>query len=199
MYCLIQVALFFLLPLAALAQQSPPPQAPAVNISGVQTPWDVRTIIDGVIKENSEFQPVLAAIRPQDWIAKGASPVYIQQLQQAQQQTRDVVITSKLLAQRTDQLSLALEEYFRLEALDVTARSLEEGLRRYSDRASGDKLSALIAHNFGAREHFRDYLSSLAVTQEENFKVADQEAQRCRAMISREPDPCKAAPKKPKS
>ena len=162
-------------------------QSPAVNIAGVQTPWDVRTIIDGLIKENQQFQPVLAGIHPQDWVSKGASPVYIQQLQQAQQQTRDVVITSKMLAQKTDLLSLALDEYFRLEALDVTARSLEEGIRRYADRSSGDKLAAFIAHNFSARERFRDYLSSLATSQEQNFKIADQEAQRCRAMISKEP------------
>ena len=197
---LIQISILSLVAVSALAQQaSATPQNLGVAISGVQTPWDVRTIIDGLIKENSEFQPVLASIHPQDWITKGASPVYVQQLQQAEQQTRDVVTTSRMLAQQTDHLSLALEEYFRLEALDITARSLEEGLRRYSDRASGDKLSAFIAHNFGARERFRDYLSSLATTQEQNFKVADQEAQRCRAMISREPDPCKSVPKKPKN
>jgi len=164
-------------------------QTPAVNITGVQTPWDVRTIIAGLIQENEHFEPVLEGIHPQDWISKGASPVYIQQLQQAQQQTRDVVVTSKMLAQRTELLSLALDEYFRLEALDITARSLEEGVRRYADRSSADKISAFIAHNFGARERFRDYLSSLATSQENNFRVADEEAQRCRGIISREPAP----------
>jgi len=167
---------------STFAQQNPTPQ-----ISGVQTPWDVRTIIGGLIKENEQFEPVLAAIHPQDWIEKGASPVYIQQLQQAQRQTRDVVLTSKMFAQKTDQLTLALDEYFRLEALDITARSLEEGLRRYADRPSADKLSAFIAHNFSAREQFRDYLSNLATSQEQNFKIADQEAQRCRGDISKEP------------
>ncbi len=162
-------------------------QSPAVNISGVQTPWDVRTIITGLIKENSEFEPVLTAIHPENWVSKGASPVYIQQLQLAERQTRDVVFTSQKFAQHTDQLSVALDEYFRLEALDVTARSLEEGLGRYGDRAAADKLSALLAHNFGAREQLRDYLSNLAVSEEQNFKIADQEAQRCRGIISREP------------
>lgn len=174
--------LVLLSPLASSAQQTP-----TVNIAGVQTPWDVRTIIAGLIKENSEFQPVLASIHPQDWVNKGASPVYIQQLQLAQQQTRDVISVSQSFAQHTDQLSAALDEYFRLEALDVTARSLEEGLTKYGDRASADRLSALLAHNFGAREQLRDYLSNLAISQEQNFKVADQEAQRCRSMISREP------------
>lgn len=146
-------------------------------------------MIDGLIKDNEQFEPVLDNIHPQDWIQKGASPVYVQQLQQAQQQTRDVVTTAKMLSQKTDQLSLALDEYFRLEALDSTARSLEEGIRRYADRSSADKISAVVAHNFSAREQFRDYLSSLAVSQEQNFKVADQEAQRCRGIISREPAP----------
>ncbi len=162
-------------------------EVPQVRLTGVQAPWDVRTIIDKLIQENERFEPVLDALHPQEWVNKGASPVYLQQLQQAQQQTRDVVVTSKMLSQKTDQLSLALDEYFRLEALDSTARSLEEGIRHYADRASADKLDALIAHNFSAREQFRDYLSSLATTQEQNFKTADQEAQRCRAMISKEP------------
>jgi hypothetical protein len=74
-----------------------------------------------------------------------------------------------------------------LEALETTARSLEEGARRYGDRSTADQLSAAIAHNFNTRERFRDYISDLAKAQDQNFKVADEEAQRCRGMISREP------------
>jgi hypothetical protein len=183
MFFRLLVAAFFLLTLSAF------PQQPQVNIAGVQTPWDVRTIITALINDNEHFEPVLEGIHPADWVSKGASPVYTQQLQQAQQQVRDVVNTGKRLAIKTDQLSLALDLYFRLEALDSTARSLEEGVRRYADRPSGDKLAQLIAHNFSAREQFRDYLANLATSEEQNFKVADEEAQRCRGMISREPAP----------
>ena len=166
-------------------------QQPQVNITGVQTPWDARNIITRLIGDNEHFEPVLDGIHPAAWVLKGASPVYSQQLQQAQQQIRDVVNTAKSLSLKTDQLSLALDLYFRLEALDSTARSLEEGVRRYADRPSGDKLAELIAHNFTAREQFRDYLANLATSEEQNFKVADEEAQRCRAMISKEPAPKK--------
>jgi hypothetical protein len=166
-------------------------QTPKVNIAGVQTPWDARTILNHLIQENEAFAPVLSSIRTQEWVSKGASPVYTQQLQLAQRQVNDVVIVSKQLAQNTDRLSLALDDYFRLEALDVTSRSLEEGVRRYGDRATADKLSAMIAHNFGAREQFRDYIANLAVSEEQNFRVADEEAQRCRGMISRESTPPK--------
>jgi hypothetical protein len=181
--CLL-ILLLLGIPTGVGAQQVPVPQ---VSLAGVQTPWNVKIIIEKLVDENEHFEPVLEGIHPQDWVQRGASAVYIQQLQQALQQTRDVVVVSKMLAQKTDQLSLALDDYFRLEALDSTARSLEEGVRRYADRSAADKLAALIAHNFSAREQFRDYLASLATSQEQSFKVADQEAQRCRGIISREP------------
>jgi hypothetical protein len=48
-------------------------------------------------------------------------------------------------------------------------------------------LSQLIAHNFNNRERFRGYIRDLAASTEQNFKIADEEAQRCRGMISKEP------------
>jgi hypothetical protein len=186
---------FFAAALVFTMAQAVRAQAPSNNnlpaIAGVENPWDVRIIIDGLIKDNEQFQPILNGLHPQDWTAKGASSVYIQQWQQAVQQNKDVVTTAKMLLQKSDSLSLALDNYFRLEALDITSRSLEEAIRRYSDRATADQLGALIARNFSARERFRDYIQSLATSTEQNYKVADAEAQRCRAMISKEPAPKK--------
>ncbi len=168
------------------AQQQPVP-------AGLETPWDVRKILAGLDKDSQQLQPLFANLNPQQWYEqKGAPTTYILQWQMAQQQLRDVMVTSTLLSQKTESLSLALDEYFRLEALEVTARSLEEGARKYADRASADKLSELIAHNFNSRERFRDYLRDLATSMEQNFKIADEEAQRCRGMISKEPAPTSA-------
>jgi len=161
-------------------------QQPAVN--GINTPWDVRKILDDLVADNERLRAVFGALNPQDWYSKkGAPSAYIQQLQMGQRQLNDVVISSKLLAQRTESLPLALDNYFRLEALEVTARSLGEGARRYADRHTADQLNTLIARNFTTREHFRDYIQDLSRTQEQNFRVADEEAQRCRGMISRQP------------
>jgi acetyl-CoA carboxylase beta subunit len=186
---------FFAVALVLTMTQAARAQAPSNNnlpaIAGVENPWDARIIIEGLIKDNEQFQPILNGLHPQDWIAKGASSVYIQQWQQAVQQNKDVVTTAKMLLQKSDSLSLALDNYFRLEALEVTSRSLEEAIRRYADRATADQLGALIARNFSARERFRDYIQSLATSTEQNYKVADAEAQRCRAMISKEPAPKK--------
>ena len=65
---------------------------------------------------------------PQQWFKlKGAPSTYIIQWQTAQRQLSDVEITTNLLSQKTDSLALALDTYFRLEALEVThAHSMKE-------------------------------------------------------------------------
>jgi hypothetical protein len=181
--CLLSVAS------AVGAQQltSPPPVA-----SGINSPWDVRKILDDLVRDTEKLRPILGMLNPQDWAdRKGASTVYNQQLQTAKTQLRDVLITSQQLAQKTESLSLALDDYFRMEALEVTTRSLEEAARRYADRGTADQLTTLIARNFTNREHFRDYIRDLASTQEQAFKLVDAEAQRCRGIISKDPAPAK--------
>ncbi len=171
-------------PVSGQAQQNS--QAPAP--SGLESPWDVRQILANLEKDNSQLQPLLAQMNPQQWYdKKGAPSTYIVQWQTAQRQLNDVLVTARSLAQKTENLPLALDVYFRLEALEVTSRSLEQGAQQYADRATADKLSELIAHNFNSREQFRDYLRDLANSMDQNFKIADQEAQRCRGMISKVP------------
>lgn len=182
--CLLSTFLWCSVSPGAAAQIAPATPA------GIPSPWVARQIIDDLLKDNEKLTPLLNQMNPQEWAAhKGASSVYITQWQVAKQQLTDVVTTSRMLSQKTESLPLALDEYFRLEALEVTTRSLQEGVLKYGDRFTADQLSGLIARNFGAQERFRDYIRDLAVSQEQNFKAADAEAQRCRGMISREPPP----------
>lgn len=168
---------------------APAPQTSAVpQPAGIENPWDVRTILTKLNADTSELKPLLDSLKPQQWYEqKGAPSTYILQWQTAERQLNDVSETSKLLAQKTESLSLALDDYFRLEALDVTAHSLEDGVHKYGDRATAERFSQLLARNFNNRERFRDYIRDLAVSTEQNFKIADEEAQRCRGMISKEP------------
>ena len=170
--------------------------------SGLETPWDVRTIIAAINKDTQKLRPLLAQLKPQQWYDQNGAPsTYILQLQSAQQQINDVDVTTKMRAQKTEYLTLGMDvdaidtktrhklehEYFRLEALDISTRSLAEGARRYGPRGQADRLDALIAQNFSNRQRFRDYLKDLATSTQQNFKIADEEAQRCRAIISKEP------------
>ncbi len=170
------------------AQTASPPKQSAPPIAGLETPWDARQIVAQVEKNDEKLRPVLANLNPQRWYdEKGAPSTYILQWQTAQQQLRDVAATTQLLEQKIESLPLALDLYFRLEALDVTARSLSEGAQHYADRATAEQFSALLAQNFTSRERFRDYIRDLAASTEQNFKVADEEAQRCRALLSQPP------------
>jgi hypothetical protein len=158
--------------------------------AGLENPWDVRSIIAAIDTDAAKLRPLLAQMKPQEWYdQKGAPSTYILQLQTAQRQVNDVDVTTRMLSQKTEDLALALDEYFRLEALDVSARSLADGARRYGPRGQADQLDALIASNFTNRERFRDYLKDLATSTQQNFKIADEEAQRCRGIISKEPRP----------
>jgi len=160
---------------------------PSVPVAGLETPWSVQKIITGLQKDTAQLQPLLQGISPQQWSnQKGAPTTYMLQWQTAQQQLNDVMATTKLFAQKTESLSAALDVYFRLEALEMTERALGEGIQRYDTRATADQWQTMIAHNFDSRQRLRDYLRDLAATTEQNFKIADGEAQRCRGMISRE-------------
>jgi hypothetical protein len=158
--------------------------------AGLETPWNVRQTIADVLKQVDQLGPVLQRLNPQQWSeVKGAPDAYIAQHATARRQLNDLSVATKLFAQKPESLSLGLDLYFRLEALDVTARSLENGTREYADRASADKLSQLIGADFTSRQQLQSYFTDLARTKEENFKIADEEAQRCRGIISREPPP----------
>lgn len=154
---------------------------------GLESPWDVRKTIADVLKQVDQLGPLLSGLDPQQWSSKkGAPDAYIVQRSTAERQLNDLAVATKLFAQKPESLSLGLDLYFRLEALDVTASSLDEGAKEYADRATADKLAQLIAADFTSRQQLQVDLRDLAKSQEEDFKIADEEAQRCRGTISRE-------------
>jgi hypothetical protein len=193
------VALLYASALLSPAQQrgqapSRPQNAPAPATmpkpmpAGLESPWGLRNILAALVKDNEQMQGLITQLNPQQWHdEKGAPSAYILPWTTAQRQVKDVVVASRLLSQNTESLSQALDTYFRLEALETSARSLQEGARNYADRASADKLDELLGRNFTDRERLRDYLRDLASSKEQDFKIADAEAQRCRGMISKEP------------
>jgi hypothetical protein len=154
--------------------------------AGLESAWDVRTILADLNTQTNQVKSLLAQLNPQQWVQKGASSTYILQAQGAQRELGDVLASTQQLAQKTESLPLALDTYFRLEALEVSARSLADGAQRYGDRTTADKLTAYVGRSFSNRQRLRDYLEDLALSTEQNFKIADEEAQRCRGMISKE-------------
>jgi phage terminase large subunit-like protein len=94
---------------------------------------------------------------------------------------------SERLAARPDRLSAGLETYFRYQALEAMIESLAEGLRRYESPQKGDALVSAMAESASYRDRLRQYLVDLAASKEQEFAVADREAQRCRGILAADP------------
>ena len=171
------------------AQTQPPsPQTSLPNTdAGVETPWDARKLLFELNSRNQQLKPLLESMDPQAWFdQKGAPSTYILQWHTAQDQLKYAEISVQKLGLETESIAACLDAYFRMEALESTERSLLEGVRKYGERTVAEQLEQLIARNFNDRERFRTYMVDLSVNKEHLCKIADQEAQRCRGMISKE-------------
>lgn len=174
----------------ALYAQQPMPPTPTTNVpppQGLQAPWDVRQMLQEMNAQNQKLKPLLDQMHPQQWLDNGAPPAYASQYIDTRLRMEDVIRSVTNLGQHTDSLSAALDTYFRMEALETIARSLLECIRKYGEHATAEQLSSLLGQNFTTRQKFREYLRDLSVQREQECKIADDEAQRCRGMISREP------------
>jgi hypothetical protein len=182
--------------LTLCAQQpvpAPPRTAQPPAPSGLQAPWDIRQMLAEVNAQNQRLKPLLDQMHPQQWLDNGAPAAYASQYIDTRSRLEDVVRAVGNLGQHTDSLSAALDAYFRMEALEVVSRSLLECIRKYGEHTTAEQLSTLIAQNYTTRQKFREYLHDLSVQREQEFKIADEEAQRCRGIISKEPPPSTGA------
>jgi hypothetical protein len=59
-----------------------------------------------------------------------------------------------------------------------------------------DLLTAAVSENLNNRDRLQQYVLELATEKEQEFRVADEEAQRCRQSISRQPSREHAQPAK---
>jgi hypothetical protein len=168
------------------AAASSPPASHVAPPAGLQAPWDIRQMLAALNAQNERMRPLLEQMHPQEWLDNGAPPAYVSQYQDARTRMDDVIRAVQNLSQQTESLSVALDTYFRMEALETVARSVDECIRKYGERQTADQLSALIGQNFDNRQKFREYLRDLSVQREQECKIADEEAQRCRGMISKE-------------
>jgi hypothetical protein len=164
--------------------------------AGMATEWDMRQTIDSLAKQARRVKPIMDEVKPQEWISKGAPEAYINQRREAENELNYLLDSSEAFARQPERLTLALTTLFRLQSLETKVVSLAEGVRNYQNGALGDLMIAVVKENSGNRDKLRQYVTELAAAKEQEFRVADQEAQRCRAMLSKQPAPRPAAPPK---
>jgi uncharacterized membrane protein YccC len=170
------LAVVCLAPLSALPQQA-----------GVPTDWDVQKLVKAVAEQSGRIQPLVEQIRPKEWISKGASDTYVQQWDSAHAQAQAVKLSADNLVREPERLSAALDTYFRLQNLEVVLTSLIDGVRKYQNPALADLLRSVLSENSASRQQLRQYIVDLAAIKEQESKVMDEEAQRCRESISKLP------------
>jgi hypothetical protein len=180
-----------------LSAQAPAPQAatPTPAPSGVTAPWDVTQATTALAAQIARLKPLLDELKPREWLNKGAPEAYVQQWQNAQRELADVQRVAQSLEKQPDRLTLALDIYFRMQALETRLNSLVDGSRRYQDPGVGDKLVGALGESASNRDKLRDYITDLASQKEQEFAVVDREAQRCRTNLNRQPAPRPASSK----
>jgi hypothetical protein len=178
--------LLFGLALAVCAQSS---AASSAAEQGVQPLWDVRVILKEIAAHAGRLLPPLNQIDAKSWASKGAPDTYVKQVESCKAQAKALSGDALALAQDPDKLSLALQTFFRMQGLEFMLRSLDQGIRKYQSPALADMLNALIGENGVNRERLQSYIIDLASQHEQQFKVMDSEAQRCRAFLAQQTPP----------
>ena len=174
------LAIFLFASTLALAQPSP-------SRGGVSSEWDVRKLLEGLDLQAQHLKPIIERIKPETWVANGAPEAYVVQWKTGQAELRYLLSSSEALARQPDRLTLALDTYFRMLAMESTFGSVIEGIRKYQNPALADLVQAVMAENSTNRDRLRQYIQDLAEQKEQEFKVVDHEAQRCRDTLLHQP------------
>lgn len=181
-------ALFLLIPASIFAQNKV-----AASPGGLTPTWDVRKQMTSLAEQVKRLPPILDKVNPKDWVAQGAPETYIKQLESAKNSVVHLVASSGRLAQDPEKLTAALDTLFRFDTVMVVLGSLRDGVRKYQGEALSSELNTALTDSFNSRETLKQHVSDLANLREQELQLMDQEAQRCRGMITRTTPPSPAA------
>jgi hypothetical protein len=155
--------------------------------SGVSSEWDVRKLLDSLDLEAQHLKPIIDQVKPEGWVDKGAPSTYIAQWKSAEAELRSMLSSSAALSKQPERLTLALDTYFRMQAMETTVGSVVEGVRKYQNPALASLIQGALGENNANRDRLRQYVQDLAAQKEQELQVADREAQRCRDTLVRQP------------
>ena len=185
----------FLLPLLFAALIAPLAPAQTATPQGVTAEWDISQMLDALASQAKRLKPILDQLNPQEWVAKGAPDAYVSQWRYAQTELVYLTDSAKAMGKQPERLTLALDTLFRMQSLEMRLTSLVDGVRNYQNPAVGDLLVGVLGENSTNRDRLRQYITDLAANKEQEFQIADKEAQRCRGMLGKQaPAPKPAAP-----
>ena len=166
----------FLLLASAFAQAPAPPP-------GVTPAWELKKQLDGLVTQVHRLTPLLDQVKPQDWGADG----YREQHKGAKSEVEYLARSADALVKEPERMTFALEVFLRLEALEQMLESLSQGVRKYQNPALADLIQGSISENAVHRSRLRNYLTELVATKQDELRMANEEAQSCRAAALAKP------------
>ncbi len=171
---------------AALAVLFCAAPAPAQS-EGLPPVWEIRQMLTALSESTNRVKPLLEQIDPQQWVAKGAPQAYAGQLDSIRNEIGYLERAVNELRQRPDQVGKTLEAFLRLQAVESMMASMTEAVRRYQNPAMADLLRSFMDDTARQSQRLRQYLVELVALKETEWKIADEEAQRCRAELANRP------------
>ena len=157
----------------------------AAQSGGLEPDWAVRKDLASLADNIQRLKPILEQVKPQNW--QGAPTAYVEQGKRVGAEIDYLITSTKLLAAQPTKISAALVAYFRMQSVDLMLRSYAEGIRKYQNPALAELLQGTLASTAVEREKLRQYIMDLAANQEQELRVMNDEAQRCRGVLSRQP------------
>jgi len=154
---------------------------------GIEPEWDIRAVLKDIAAHSQRMIPVLEQIDATVMTRNGAPDTYLTQVNDSKVQAQALATEALALANSPDKLSADLFTFFRMQSLEKTLLSIEEGIRKYWNPAVADLLNSEMAQNGANRDRFQRYILDLAAGKEQECAVMDREAQRCRGILAKQP------------
>jgi len=151
----------------------------------MQNDWDIHKTLDAIALHAERLAPFFDQIHPENWIAAGAPQAYVTQAKTCRSELLAIAAAARELSRNPEKLTGALQLLFRIRALEARLDSLGEGIRKYQSPPMAEMLHGAAAEDAVNRDRLEQYSLELAVAREQEFHVADEEAQRCRQSLSR--------------
>jgi hypothetical protein len=191
-------AWFRCLPLILLFCARAPGQTPAVDGNGVTAEWDVRSYMTQLVADVQRMRSLLNRVDAPHWVSRGAPEAYIQQSKSSLDAMEHLVAATEDLSRQPEKLSAAIETFFQLERMELLVASLNNGVRKWQSEHTANEMSEALSANMVHRDRLRQHIRDLASARENEQRIMNEEAQRCRGMLTREAPapPVRSAPRR---
>jgi hypothetical protein len=152
-----------------------------------QPDQDIAAVYNQLAQRAARIEPMLQQLHPKDWIADGAPDTYVVQWTTVVEQFRAIQSDMAALVQQPDNMTEAMKALFRAQSNNQLLGSLMGGVRKYQNPAIADLIESVAAEAGADIENIQRHLLRLAEEKDQQYKLVDNEAQRCRAILSKQP------------